>query len=206
MSADPLHLPVYTGHRHHEVRARTASIKRLSKRELDAGAAEYPEQPGVDYQRPRTLADCDAAGLGDRVPCPFVSCKHHLAVDVDGRTGSIKSNFPDRDPDEVPHTCSLRVADEGGLTLEDVAAAMNLTRERVRQLELLALAKIRAALGDDAIRALLDAADDRHAAADARMAMLPMVEWTTGPRDYAPPVRAGEGAEECATSANGRIW
>lgn len=178
----------------------------MSRRELDRGAAEYPEQPGVDYQRPRTFADCERAGLGAEVPCPFVSCAHHLALDVGKDSGSIKINFPDCDPDEVPHTCTLRVADEGGLTLDAVAAAMNLTRERVRQLEVRALAAIRAELGDDVVRALIDASDDRHAAIDARAALLPNVEWSSSPR-YAPPARAGEGAEESAIeSAAGRLW
>ena len=204
MSADPFRLPVVQGNRHHGVRAVTVSIARMSKRALDAGAAMYPERPGVDYQRPRTFADCDAADLGASVPCPFVSCGYHLALDVDRRTGSIKSNFPDRDPDDAPHTCALRVADQGGLTLDAVADAMNLTRERVRQLELLGLAKLRAALGDEAVRDLIDASEEIGAARHAADAAHPPVE--TWAREYAPPVRAGEGAEEMATTEPGVVW
>lgn len=43
--------------------------------------------------------------------------------------------FPDRDPDEIPFTCALDVAEHGGATLDDVAVAMNLTRQRVQQIE-----------------------------------------------------------------------
>ena len=204
MSADPFRLPVVQGNRHHAARPVTVSVKRLPKRDMDAGAAMYPERPGVDYQRPRTFADCDAADLGASVPCPFVSCKHHVALDVNERAGSIKSNFPDCDPDEIPHTCTLRVAERGGATLDDVAAVMNLTRERVRQIQDIALAKLRHALGDAAVRDLIDASEDRLAAIDARAAQYGEVE--TWSREYAPPVRAGDGAEEIAHTEGARLW
>lgn len=126
------------------VRAHTVSVKRLSRRELARGAAEYPEQPGRDYLRPRTFEECDSVGLGDITPCPFVSCKHHLYLDVNERTGSVKTNFPDLDVDDLAETCSKRVEMRGGLTLEEVADVMNLTRERVRQLQSRAIAKIKA--------------------------------------------------------------
>lgn len=128
------------------VRARTESTKRLSHRALARGAREYPERPGVDYSRPQSFAECESVGLGDWQPCPFVSCKHHLAIDVDPETGSIKHNFPGLDIDEMPETCSLHVAARGGAILEEVATVMNFTRERTRQLESRALAKIRAAM------------------------------------------------------------
>lgn len=127
------------------VRARTVSITRLSQRALRAGAEAYPEQPGRDYLRPRTLEECDSVGLGDLFPCPFVSCKHHLYLDVNPRTGSVKINFPGREVDELTETCSKHVEMRGGLTLEEVADVMNLTRERVRQLQSRAIAKLKAA-------------------------------------------------------------
>jgi hypothetical protein len=134
------------------VRAHTVNVKRLSRRELERGAAEYPEQPGRDYLRPRTFEECDSVGLGDITPCPFVSCKRHLYLDVNPRTGSIKFNFPDREVDEIPATCSLRVAEHGGRTLDAVAEVMGLTRQRLSQLEDRILDKIRVTA--------LDAAED----------------------------------------------
>ena len=134
------------------VRAHTVSVKRLSKRELERGAAEYPEQPGRDYLRPRTFEECDSVGLGDITPCPFVICKHHLYLDVNPRTGSIKFNFPGREVDELPATCALRVAQHGGRTLDAVAEVMALTRQRLSQLEDRILDKIRVTA--------LDAAED----------------------------------------------
>lgn len=207
MSANPLALPhAPSGRRRYLVRAATVSMRRASKRALAAEAERYPERPGVDYQRPRTWADCEAAELGASVPCPFVSCAHHLALDVSERTGSIKANFPDRGVDEAPHTCALRVADQGGITLEEVAAAMNLTRERIRQIEIGALAKLAGALGPEALRDLVDASDERCARIDAGSARFAAVEPAVAARGYAPPVRAGEVADEVETPERGRIW
>jgi len=44
-------------------------------------------------------------------------------------------------------------ATRGGMTLEEVGAALNITRERARQLEATALRKLRARLGAKGIRA-----------------------------------------------------
>ena len=44
----------------------------------------------------------------------------------------------------MAETCELDVADRLGLTLDEVAELLNLTRERIRQLEQRGLAKIRA--------------------------------------------------------------
>jgi len=110
-------------------RARTIALKRLTRAELQRGAALYP--PVEDVERPRTRAECRDAPR----PCPWVACKHHLYLDINPRTGSIKLNFPDLEPWELPHTCALDVAEAGALTLEEIGAITNLTRERVRQLE-----------------------------------------------------------------------
>jgi DNA-directed RNA polymerase sigma subunit (sigma70/sigma32) len=46
-------------------------------------------------------------------------------------------------------TCALDVADRGGITLEEVGAIMNLTRERIRQVETRGLLKLRAIAEDE---------------------------------------------------------
>ncbi len=76
-------------------------------------------------------------------PCPFVSCSHHLYLDVNPETGAIKLNFPHLEVWEMAETCSLDVADRGGITLEEVGAILNLTRERIRQVEVRGLCKIK---------------------------------------------------------------
>jgi hypothetical protein len=131
------------------VRARTISVKRMTKRELEIGRLLYPED---DYAKPRERAAC----AGGARPCPYVSCKHHLYVDVSPRTGAIKLNFPDLEVWEMGDSCALDVADRGGTTLEDVGAIMNLTRERIRQVEVKALAKLEALRDMMALRDFVD--------------------------------------------------
>jgi hypothetical protein len=131
------------------VRARTISVKRMTKRELEIGRLLYPE---TEYWRPRSREAC---AEGPR-PCPFVSCKHHLFIDVSPRTGAIKLNFPDLEVWDMGESCALDVADRGGTTLEDVGAIMNLTRERIRQVEVKALAKLEALRDMMALREYVD--------------------------------------------------
>jgi len=108
----------------------TIPARRLTRKER-AGLVDYPE----DAERPRTRGECEN---GER-PCPWVSCKWHLYLDVNRESGAIKLNFPTLEADELAETCTLDVADRGGTTLEQVADLINLTRERVRQLEFRAL-------------------------------------------------------------------
>lgn len=131
------------------VRARTISVKRMTKRELEIGRLLYPE---TDYEKPRAREEC----LDGPRPCPFVSCKHHLFIDVSPRTGAIKLNFPDLEVWDMGESCALDVADRGGTTLEDVGAIMNLTRERIRQVEVKALAKLEALRDMMALREYVD--------------------------------------------------
>jgi len=122
--------------RKREIRARTISVKRMTKRELEIGRLLYPEH---DYEKPKMRSEC----VDGARPCPFVSCKHHLYLDVNPETGSIKLNFPDLEVWDMADTCSLDVADRGGITLEEVGEILNLTRERIRQVEVRGLLKLK---------------------------------------------------------------
>jgi hypothetical protein len=99
----------------------------------------------INTLRPQSRAEC---ADGPR-PCMFISCKHHLYLDVNPTTGSIKLNFPDKEVWELEETCALDVADRGGITLEEVGTIMNLTRERIRQVETRGLLKLRAITEDE---------------------------------------------------------
>lgn len=90
-----------------------------------------PIEFDLDGLRPRTRGECIA---GVR-PCPWVGCAHHLYLEVIPETGSLKLNFPHQDLDELVETCALDVADKGPHTLDVVGQLLNVTRERVRQLE-----------------------------------------------------------------------
>jgi hypothetical protein len=118
-------------------RSRTIATRRLSREEL----AIAEELSTVEIDRPVSR---DLCATGTR-PCPYVSCKHHLYLDVNPDTGSIKLNFPDLEVWEMAETCALDVADRGGITLEEVGEILNLTRERIRQVEVKGLQKLRVA-------------------------------------------------------------
>ncbi|HEX4418457.1 MAG TPA: sigma factor-like helix-turn-helix DNA-binding protein [Kofleriaceae bacterium] len=117
-------------------RSKTIAMKRLTRDELRQGALMYPP---VDIPRPSSRAECRE----EMRPCPWVACKHHLYLDINPETGSIKINFPELEPWELKHTCALDVAERGGITLEEVGEIMNLTRERIRQVEVRGLLKLK---------------------------------------------------------------
>jgi hypothetical protein len=117
-------------------RSKTIAMKRLTREELRVGALMYPP---VDIPRPTSREECK----NEMRPCPWVACKHHLYLDINPETGSIKINFPDLEPWELKHTCALDVAERGGITLEEVGEIMNLTRERIRQVEVRGLLKLK---------------------------------------------------------------
>lgn len=99
----------------------------------------------LEKARPRCRAEC----ANVERPCPFLRCRWNLFLDVHPKTGSIKFNFPDRELYELEDTCALDVADRGGITLEEVGHVMNITRERVRQIETRGLLKLHRAVRDD---------------------------------------------------------
>jgi len=120
--------------RKHTVPALTLPLKTpLHERIALALASEEPEW------RPKTRGDCASVSR----PCAFVACEHSLYASVTD-AGGLTLHFPDLEPDEMPAewSCSLDVADRGGATLEEIGAAINTTRERARQLEMLALKKL----------------------------------------------------------------
>jgi len=137
---------------------KTLAVRRITRLELAAGRAEL-QALGADepYDRPKTRGDCARVPR----PCPYVACKYTLYLDV-SETGSIILNFPHLEPGEMPpeQSCALDLAERGAMTLEDIAVVTNLTRERIRQVELKALvrrarpAAIEMGLGPDDAAAL----------------------------------------------------
>lgn len=150
-------------------RAKTIQIKRITRADLRAGHLAFPP---VDIDRPKTRGDCSPCSVCQEYvdaqrsesarstvrlacghstdearnharPCGWVSCRSSLYLDINPETGSIKFNYPDLEPWELGETCALDVADRGGITLEEVGAVMNLTRERIRQVEVRGLVKLK---------------------------------------------------------------
>lgn len=110
----------------------------------------HPSEPTNIRRLPMTRADCPDPKDG---PCPYVTCRHHLFLDVNQKTGEIRFTFPDAFDEDgapelglMPATCSLDAADEGAVTLEVIGQRFDITRERARQLEERALERLRTKL------------------------------------------------------------
>src|SRR4051812_17895808 len=81
--------------------------------------------PAVGPTRPVVRGDCASVAR----PCVWRSCRWHL--------------WRDAGPNQYPgSSCALDVADLGGSTLDVVGHALGVTRERVRQIEDVALGKL----------------------------------------------------------------
>ena len=124
-----------------------------SRMAIGAKTAETAERPEIrirpdmmaSMDRPQSRAECATVPR----PCPFISCRYHLYLDVNPRTGRIKFNFPGLEVSQCAVSCALDVAEAGPWTLEDIGSRLNITRERARQLAEQALGKIRSGLEED---------------------------------------------------------
>lgn len=128
--------------------------RQLTPEEIEEGIELTLEYDGSE--RPKTRGEC-IQGIR---PCPFVSCRHHLFLEFKAtKHGQIRINFPNLiGPEEMEESCSLDIADSNpdGMTLEVIGQKMNLTRERVRQLEERYMEKIRyLAKTDPAVKELV---------------------------------------------------
>ncbi|HET9932642.1 MAG TPA: sigma factor-like helix-turn-helix DNA-binding protein [Polyangiaceae bacterium] len=122
------------------VRRRSIRVARTT-RDQRAFALMRAHELEERIERPLVRRDCEDAPR----PCPFVACRYHLFLDVSPSTGTIKFNFPDLEVWELSETCALDVAAQGGHGHERTSELMNVTRERVRQIEAVALTKLKRA-------------------------------------------------------------
>lgn len=95
---------------------------------------------GIPYERPRNPSvDCEPGGVNAERPCPWLSCRHHLGKEItSGGSLWLREGWDDGRP-----TCALDMAGNQGMSLEEVSIHFGLTRERIRQVEERALAKLR---------------------------------------------------------------
>ena len=97
------------------------------------------EDRALVEDRPRTRGECKS----EPRPCVRITCRYNLWLNV-SRRGTVKFNHPDLEPDEMPAgwSCALDVADRGTNSLLAVGRALNIVRERVRQIEKKALKRL----------------------------------------------------------------
>jgi hypothetical protein len=89
---------------------------------------EYPS----DVERPKTRGDC----VDGPRPCPLVSCRYNLYLDINESNGAIKVNHPTLAVWEMAETCALDVAERvqgKGVSLGVLAKAMGLSYDRAFQ-------------------------------------------------------------------------
>lgn len=116
---------------------------------------------GTPQQRLDTRENCiDPSALNHCRPCPFSSCRRHLLLEVtSGKPGRVIPHYPEVDDlERMPYTCVEDVIldyGDDGLILDQVGEILNLTRERVRQVETTALRKLRRLFSEEEITAIL---------------------------------------------------
>ena len=119
-----------------KTQVRVTDIRQI-RREVGAARLDPPDAIPLPT-RPRTRGGCIHAR-----PCPFLSCKYHLAFDITCN-GGIRINVRRGiAPDKMTPSCVLDVAEQGWHTLEEIGDILGITREAIRQIEGLAFRKLR---------------------------------------------------------------
>jgi len=113
----------------------TIAVSRLTADEIAIGKLLYPETP----KRPKTRDECPSYR-----PCPYVGCRYNTYLEVTW-CGNITIPKKGEEPWQVdPATsCTLDLADRGGMIMDDVAAIFRIRRQRVHQIEAEACEKLR---------------------------------------------------------------
>lgn len=89
--------------------------------------------PSYETPRPKTRGDC----IDGSRPCPWATCRYHLASDID-RRGHLHVS-----PTDSGETCALDVVDRhGNITLREVARLLGITHQGARFIETRALADL----------------------------------------------------------------
>lgn len=91
-----------------------------------------PARSRIPRQLPQLRAECLPGGSNAQRPCPYVSCKHHLALDVKTYAGGsiaidrVGEGFNDfgEIPEDRP-TCALDLADDKS-SCSEIAALLEL--------------------------------------------------------------------------------
>lgn len=126
----------------------------------------------IAYSDSLPCGHCDDEVIWHSRPCIFVGCRPNLYLDVTDN-GSLKLTRPELKPEEMraSRSCVLDVAGHGPLTLDEVGHALDVSRERIRQLEVKALSDLHmhaesAGITEDAINDVPDREQGYDHAAD----------------------------------------
>ena len=115
------------------------SIRTESVRSMRRQLRILPSEADA-VERPRSRGECE----GGPRPCPLVACRYNLFLDVRD-DGAIRFARPGVEPEDITAdwSCALDVAGRGEQRRADIATAMGVVPERVRQIDAMALQKLR---------------------------------------------------------------
>lgn len=100
-------------HKPHQVQGKVLTMPPRGQTSLFR--EDYSDLP----ERPKTRGEC---AEGPR-PCPWVSCSHHLYL-MEEESGAIRLSFPGIEPEEMPVSCALDVAERQPATMQAIGAMM----------------------------------------------------------------------------------
>jgi hypothetical protein len=89
-------------------RAKTLNLRKQSRRRQQEARTDDMFHVALDALRPRHREDCLTGDNAAR-PCPWVGCRHHMALSVDEESGNIKETFPHLEILSNPEGAGLRV-------------------------------------------------------------------------------------------------
>jgi len=122
-------------------------MSKTETRKEQAVALRQEERPNLaemremERERPRVRGDC----IDGPRPCPWISCRYHLGVDVKASGGIVVNYGGPNGPtgDGKQPTCALDEADRKDLTLDAIGNMLGITREAVRHIEVAAIRKLK---------------------------------------------------------------
>ena len=85
-------------------------------------------------------------GWNTAKPCPWIQCRYHLLHEHRShrkQVGRRPINYGTLTKSDMAQSCALDVADDGPHTLEFVGDLLGVSRERIRQIEEMALKKLK---------------------------------------------------------------
>jgi len=107
--------------------------------QVEGGGGQARGLPSLTKHPPLPTLPCGTWSLDGPRPCPHRDCRQHLQRQDRNLSRGPKKKYGPGDEE----TCALDVAAQGGETLEGVAKLLGLTRERIRQIEVHAIQKLR---------------------------------------------------------------
>lgn len=112
------------------IKSRRSRCVTVNPEDLERERLTPAEVEALERERPRTRGDC---ANGER-PCPWVGCRYHLFLDVKPN-GRLLLAFPDLEPDEIPASCALDIADRGGASQDEIGELLGMSHQAVECIE-----------------------------------------------------------------------